>query len=262
MRLQGTTLMLKSKPWLLPFEGETRTFTQEEVDTLMKEHFTQEQVNTFVAEEKRKTQDRQKKLITELEEAKKNVDLTVTDRKQLEQRIEDLQTATLTAEEQQKRAAAKAKKEYDNQVETLTSDRNSWQTKHSQLLIDTEITRSAATEKAISTEQIAALLIPKTKLVECLDDEGKPSGIFEPKVSFPDNDKEEKPIVLELTVPEAVKRMKELPQYGNLFEGNKHSGLGGTGSQGKGGKIDVAKIAREDQAQFRKLHKERPELFA
>ncbi len=253
--------MLKSKPWLLPFEGEPKTFTQEEVDAMVKDHFTQEQVNTFIAEEKRKTQDRQKKLITELEETKKNADLTVVDRKQLEQRIEDLQSATLTADEQQKRAATKAKKEYDNQVETLTGDRDAWQTKHSQLLIDTEITKSAATEKAISTEQISALLIPKTKLVECLDGEGKPSGTFEPKVSFPDNDKEEKPIILELSVSEAVKRMKELPQYGNLFEGSKHSGLGGAGNQGKSGKIDIAKLAREDQAAYRKLRKERPELF-
>ncbi len=260
--------MLKSKPWLLPFDDKTftqeevNTLMKEEVDTLMKDHFTQEQVNTFVAEEKRKTQERQKKLITELEETKKNADLTVVDRKQLEQRIEDLQNATLTAEEQQKRAAAKVKEEYNNQVETLTGDRDAWQAKHSQLLIDTEIIKAASIEKALNVDQIAPILIPITKLVECLDSEGKPSGIFEPKVSFPDTDKDEKPIILELSVSEAVKRLKELPQHGNLFEGSKHSGLGGAGSQGKSGKIDIAKIAREDQAAYRKLRKEKPELFA
>jgi len=256
MRLQGK----KMKPWRLTFEGE-ETFTQAQVDEMIKGHFTQEQVNTIVAEEKRKTQDRQKTLITELEEAKKNVDLTVADRSQLEQRIEDLKTSSLTAEEKQKREADKAKKEYDSQVKTLTADRDSWQTKHAELMIDTAITKAAANEKALYTEQIAALLIPKTKLVETLDADGQPSGNFEPKVSFPDTDKNDKPIILELTVPETVKRMKELEQYGNLFEGDKKGGMGAAGSQGKGKKIDLAKLAKTDMAAYRKLRKERPELW-
>lgn len=246
-------------PWFTCFDNDT--FTQVQVDEMLKDKFSQEQVNTIVAEEKRKTQERHKKLISELEETKKSATLTAEERGQLEQRIEDLQNANMTAEEKQKRVVDKAKKDHDSQVETLTEDCKIWRTKHAQLLIDTEITRAAALEKALFTEQIAALLIPKTKLIESLDGEGKPSGIFEPKVAFPDTDKDEKLIVLELTVSEAVKRMKELPQYANLFEGDKRTGLGGTGSLGKDKKIDLKKIATTDQALYRKLRKERPELF-
>ena len=251
--------MLKSQPWRLAFDNE-ETFTQVQVDEMMKERFTQEQVNTFVAEEKRKTQDRQKKLIDELKDAKKASSITSEERSQLEQRIEDLQSASMTAEEKQNRATEKAKKEYATRVDDLTTERDTWQVKHAQLMIDTAITKAAASEKALYTEQIAALLVPKTKLMESLDSDGKPSGVYAPKVAFPDVDKDEKPIVLELTVPEAVKRMKELPQYGNLFEGDKRGGIGSTGNQ-SGTKIDIAKIAATDQAQYRKLRKERPELF-
>jgi len=249
------------KPWLLPYDNEeTTTFTQEQVDEKIKGLFNQEQVNTILADEKRKMQERQKNLITELEESKKTANLTTAERSQLEQRIEDLQNANLTSEEKQKRAADKTKKEYDNQVNTLASERDNWRTKHATLMIDTAITKAAALEKALYTEQIAALLVPKTKLVESLDDEGKPSGILEPRVSFPDTDKNEKPIILELSVPEAVKRMKELEQYGNLFEGEKRSGIGGN-NKGTDKKFDLAKLARTDQAAYRKLRKERPELF-
>jgi len=254
--------MLKSKPWLLPFEGDEKKYTQVQVDEMLKDHFNQEQVNTIVAEEKRKTQERHKKLISDLEEAKKNTALTAQDRASLEQRIEDLQTANLTADEKQKREKERAEKEYNSQVKDLTKDRDTWQIKHAQLMIDTEITKAAALEKALFTEQIAALLIPKTKLVETLDGDGKPSGIFEPKVAFPDTDKNEKPIILELTVPEAVKRMKELPQYANLFHTQQKGGLGGTGSTTTRGKINLAKIARDDPKEYRRLRKEEPEHFA
>ena len=254
-------MMLKSKPWRLAFDNED-TFTQVQVDEMLKGTFNQDQVNTMMAEEKRKTTDRHKKLISDLDEAKKGASVTAEDRAALEQRIEDLQNANLTSEEKQKRAADRTKKEYDGKVDVLTEDRNLWQTKHAELMIDTAITKSASMEKAFYTEQISAILVPKTRLFESLDGEGKPSGNFEPKVSFPDTDKEDKPIVLELSVPEAVKRMKELPQYGNLFEGDKRSGIGGQGSSSGGGKIDLAKLAREDMAGYRKLRKEQPELFA
>ena len=253
--------MLKSQPWRLAFDNE-ETFTQEQIDEKMKDMFNQEQVNTMMAEEKRKTKDRHEKLITELKEAKKGASVTAEERASLEQRIDDLQSANLTSEEKQKRATDRAKKEYDGKVDSLTAERDTWQSKHSTLMIDTEIIRAAASENALNVEQIAAILMPKTRLVEKLDEEGKPSGVFEPKVTFPDIDKDEKPIILKLSVSEAVKRMKEMAQHGNLFEGNKVGGIGGTGSAGISGKINIAKLAaKKDQTEYRKLRKKQPELF-
>ncbi len=225
--------------------------------------FTQEQLNTFIAEEKRKNQLRERKILGELETLKTSASLTTEEKETLEKRIEDLQTQNMTGEEKARRAEEAAEKKNVEAVTNLTKERDNWQTKHANLVINTAIitTASEGENKAISHEQILAILQPKTKLVEQLDDDGKPTGNYEPKVSFPDNNKENEPIILELTVPEAIKRMKELEKYGNLFEGIKTGGLGGTGSTTKGGKIDIDKLAK-DPAAYRKYRKETPEIFA
>jgi len=221
--------------------------------------FTQTNVNTFIAEEKRKNQLRERKILGELQELKRSASLTADEKITLEKRIEELQTQHMTAEEKARRAGEAAEKKIAEQVENLTKERDNWQVKHADLVIDTAIIRASSEgeNKAFFHEQINAILKPKTKLVETLDDDGKPTGKFEPKVAFPDRDKEEQPIILELTVPEAVKRMKELEQYGNLFDGGKKGGLGGAGNQSKGGKMDLAKIAREDPARYREERKKR-----
>jgi len=222
--------------------------------------FTQEQVNTFLADEKRKSQVKQREMATELENLKKNTTLTTEERDTLQNRIEELQNQFMTKEEQARQASEKNSKKTAEDLKTLTTERDTWRNKHSQLLVDTEITKAAADNKAFSTEQISAILTPKTKLSEILDDTGKPLGIFEPRVMFSDKDKDDKPVVLELTVNDAVKRMTELPQYGNLFEGDKKGGFGGSGSSVAGKKVNLAKIAKDPVA-YRKLRKERPELF-
>lgn len=225
------------------------------------ETFTQDQVNTFIATERRKMQVQQQKLVVELETLKKNATLTKEEKETLEGRIEELQTQYMTAEEKARRANEQAEEKHKKQFDDLTTERDNWKNRHAKSVIDTAITRAASDNKAFYCEQISAILTPKTKLVEVLDESGKPTGEYEPKVAFPDKDKDDKPIILELTVIEAVKRMKELKQYGNLFEGTKVGGLGGTGSQTSGNTIDLAKIAREDPALYRKLRKEQPELF-
>ena len=91
--------------------------------------------------------------------------------------------------------------------------------------------------------------------LRAVDEDGKPTGDYEPRVAFPDKDKDNKPLTLDLTVAEAVKRMKELEKYGNLFEGGKKSGLGGTGSQTKGSNVDISEVAKKDPAKYRELRK-------
>jgi len=95
-------------------------------------------------------------------------------------------------------------------------------------------------------------------LVEKLDPEGQLTGEYVPQVSFDDFDKEKKPIILELSVDEAVARMRELPKHQNLFHTDKRGGLGERGSSSSPGKkVDMARLAREDQAAYRELRKKR-----
>ena len=223
--------------------------------------FTQEEVNTYLAKEKRKTQEAQRNLATQLEDAKSSSKLSQDDRDDLEKQIEVLQKQYMTGEERARQASEKMSKKHDEEFKLAQSDRDGWKVRYTEAVIDSAIIGAASVNKAVSPVQIAAMLKPATKLTEKLDDEGKPMGSYEPRVTFMDTDKDDKPVELDLTIPEAVKRMAELEQYGNLFEGSKVGGLGGR-SGTKGRTVDIAKIAVEDPALYRKLRKEQPELFA
>jgi len=223
--------------------------------------FTQAQVNTFLANEKRKTQDAQKQLAAELEKVKKSSKLTKEERDALSKQIDELQNKYMTAEEKARQNEEKANKAHGKALKELEEDRDNWKNRFTSTSIDIAITRAAEINEAIASEQIAALLRPNTSLKEKLDEDGKPSGILEPRVRFSDTDKEDKPIILDLTVPEAVKRMTELDQYGNLFKGGKTGGLGTEGGTSHTGKIDIVEIAKTDTKKYRKLRKEKPELL-
>ncbi len=221
------------------------------------ETFTQEQVNTFIADEKRKMQTKQREMATELKTLKSNSALSTDEKDTLQARIDELKSQYQSKDERAKEDSDKKQKEYDTALTGMTEERNQWASKHSDLLIRTEITKSAADNKAISVEQISAILGPKTELVEDLDDEGSPQGSFSPRVKFPDVNKEGNEIELILTVNEAVQRMKKIERYGNLFEGDKKGGAGGIGSSSGGtGKTDLAKLAADpDQTGYREARK-------
>ncbi len=238
-------------------------FEGEEEEVKDEKSFSQDDVNTILAKEKRKTQEAQKRLAQELETAKKNAALSDEERIDLSKQIEELETKYLTVEERSVQAADKTKNQYDNAIKDLTVERDTWQQRYTLATIDVEITQAANANKAIQTEQITALLRPVTRLAEKLDENNKPNGTFEPRVAFNDTDKAGKSIVLDLSVPEAVKRMSELPSYGNLFVSGKAGGLGGSGnSETRTSDMELIEKAKNDPALYRKMRKERPELFA
>lgn len=246
--------MLNSKSFVC-FDGEEENKDEKK--------FNQEDVNTMLAKEKRKTQEAQKRLAQELEKAKQDVALSDEERAELSRQVEDLETKYLTIEERAKQAADKAKDQHDGTVKDLVTERDMWQQRYTSATIDVEITQAANANKAIHTEQIAALLRPVTKLVEKLGEDRKPNGVFESRVAFNDTDKAGKSIILDLSVTEAVKRMTELPNYGNLFVNGKAGGLGGSGNSGKRtDDTELLEKAKTDSALYRKIRKERPELFA
>ena len=243
-------------------EAEAKAAKAEEAAKKNAKIFTQEEANTFAARHKRTAQEAQKQLATHLQEAKKNAQLSGEEKDDLTKQIEDLQKQYMTVEERNRQTSEKASKKHKQLLEDATKERDSWQQRYTKSTIEAAITKAAAANKAIEADQILAILRPATKLAEKLDEQGKPTGIFESRVDFQDMDKDEKSIMLNLSVDEAVKRMTELPQHGNLFQGNKTGGIGGSsGTNSKTGKIDIAKIAREDTAHYRKLRKERPEVF-
>lgn len=212
--------------------------------------FSQDDVNRMMAEERRKHEDKTKTAITQLEEMKKAAGLSDKARTTLETQIEEYKNSLLTKEEQTKKELEKKDKEFKTALETTSKERDFWNTQYANETAKNQILQSAGVHGAISAEQLTELVMPKTRLVEILDAEGKATGKFQPRVKFPTTNDKKEAIELDLTVEETIKRMKDEPErFGNLFKSTIQGGLGAGGSSG-GGSLNGTQPP-SDPAQYR-----------
>ncbi len=187
--------------------------------------FTQEQVNQFLAAEKRKTQGAYEKRIAQLESLRDSANLTQQQVEELNKQIEDMQTEFKTKEQLAQEQKTKMEKDYQTKLSAAEESAKTWQTKFSNMVIKNSIISAASDNEAFSADQIFAILNPVTRLVEVKVD-GKKTGDFETRVKFTGTDEEGKPVELDLTPSEAVKRMSGMEKYANLFKSNLKGGLG------------------------------------
>lgn len=216
--------------------------------------FTQDEVNRIMAEEKRKLQQQTTKVMAELEAVKGKASLSTQEREELEQRLEQLRSETMTKEELAKQNLDKIKRESDAKLAAAQEEAKTWRNRHTSETITRSLTDAAAKADAYNPDQIVAQLYPNTRLIEELDDQNKPTGKFVAKVKITEKDKDGKEITLELPATEAVKKLSDREDFANLFKGK---GAGGLGGQNRGGKeIDIEKIAETNPELYRKLRKE------
>lgn len=185
---------------------------------------------------------------------KKTVQLSDQQRTELESRIETLNSSLMTAEERAKADLAKKDKEIKTLAETLTKERDGWKNNYAAEVITNQILKASATHKAVSAEQMLDVLMPKTRLVEVLDVDGKTVKGYIPKAKIRVPNEKGEEVELDLSVEEVVKRMKDLPdRFGNLFESGVNSGLGGRGSTGAGSGTggDVTDLAKKGAEAYR-----------
>ena len=244
---QTTTTAPKAEP---PKTG-TNGDNQQKKSTFNEEQ--QREINRILAAEKKKHQKLVQQAVDEANALRSKAKLTATERSELDNRLEQIQNEMRTKEEQAKRAAQKLKERHQTEMQSLTADRDTWRQRFTESTIERSLTDAAAGANAFSPRQIVAILGPNTSLVDKLDEEGKPTGIMEPKVRFHTKNKEGKPVTLDLSPIDAVKRMKDEEEYLNLFRGE---GTGGVGlrSQPGGKKPDVAQLAK-DPAAYREARK-------
>lgn len=213
--------------------------------------FTQDEVNKLLAEDKRKHQERVNKTVKDLETLKTSNNLTAKEKGDLQKRIEDLQSEVLTKEQLAAKEKEKLSKTYQKQIEEANRERDTWKNRFTHSTINQQLTSAAATNEAFDPEQIIALLRPSTDLIEEVGEDKNPTGNFMPKVKFDDQDETGKKVTLTLTPEEAVKRMKDIPRFANLFKSTASGGLGGSQSAARGGKVGTPK----DPAEYRKNRK-------
>lgn len=221
--------------------------------------FTQEEFNRALAEDRKKHMakfEKQKaeteRQIKTLENLQKSKGLTEKEKQSLEQQLEALKNSQLTEKELAAKEQEKLRKQHTEAVQGLTTERDLWQGRFNKMGINNSIISEGAKAEAFDNDALIAILGPHANMVEDTDGDGKGLGSFSPKVKFADTDKDGKPVTLELTVEQAVKRMKEMPKYGYLFKSTASGGLGGTPPAGKGGKIDPAKLTPEQYREWRK----------
>jgi len=225
--------------------------------------FTQQEFDSHMAQMRRKHEaelkKNQKELADQLAEAKKNKGLSDEERSALQKRIDDLEAQYLTDQQKAERKAAEERTTFTSQIEGLTGERDSWKRRFEQKAASSDIAEAASQNKAINAKQIRAILDPMIQFKEGTNEDGEPNGEFTAVVKFPDIDaKTKEPIVMEYTVAEAVKRMKELDEYSNLFEDTMKGGLGGGKNPGGSRKINAAELAKNNPAEYRRLRKENP----
>jgi hypothetical protein len=216
---------------------------------------TQDQFNKALADEKRKWQGSQKELVAQLESLKQAQGLTQQQRDDLQHQIEALQATYTTKEEQAKQEREKLEKGWKKERDQLSNERDQWKNDYSKLYIDIDIRRAASKNNAFSEDQMVDYLGPRAKLAPEVGEDGKTTGKYVPVISFQDTDKDGKSITLELSIADAIKRMKELPdRFGNFFKVEGPGGIGsisrpGAGSNGGGFRPDMTP---EEYREFRK----------
>jgi len=228
--------------------------TEEEAKAEAAKSFSQKEMNSILAEDRRKHQEQVQKALNEVSALRSKAKLTAEERNSLDKRIENLQNELLTKEELAKKDRERLQKESHARIKTLESELDTWRGRYTDSSIRRSITDAAVKSNAFNPSQIVALLQGDTRLVEDLDPEGNPTGRFKPKVRFEDASESGESLTLELSPADAVKRMREMDDYLNLFKGE---GKGGIGSNNHvpGKKIDVRDIAKDPEL-YRKMRAE------
>jgi len=210
----------------------------------------QKELNRILAAEKKKHQKLVQQATDEAKAMGAKARLTAQQSQELDARLDQIQNEMRTKEEQAKRAADKARKQYQDDMKKLSAEKEDWQRRYTESTIERSLTDAAASSNAFSPRQIVAILGPNTELAQVLDSEGQPTGQLAPKVKYRTKDKEGKSVTLDLSPIDAVKRMKDEEEYLNLFRGE---GSGGAGlrSQPGGKKPNLRELAK-DPAAYRK----------
>jgi hypothetical protein len=228
--------------------------------------FTQDDLNRYLAEDKRKHQTQLQRVEKMLEEAAASKNLTVQEREQLAQQLEDLRKETRTKEQQLAHERKQLEEQFTKQLTDEKKAREVWENRYREGTVERALQDAAVSGDAFNITTVMSVLRPMTRLSEITDEKtGKGTGKFKVVVDFPDTDPNTGEPTVTLHSPEsAVKRMKDLPQmYGNLFKSGVVSGIGSSSAtgglaSGSGGKIDVRKLT---QQQYMEIREKNPELL-
>lgn len=212
----------------------------------------QDKVNKLLADERRKSQEKIRKLTAEMEKFRQSASMTSEEKQEMASRLEELNMTLLSKEE----VAAKRLKETQQKAATeLQSAKDTaalWQTRFERSLIERTILDAAGPE-AIYAEQFIPVLAPNARVVEKIDENGHPTNEFEVKVKLRTINAQGVDAIIDLPVSDAVQDMKKQPKWQNLFKSAFTAGTGfSPGTKGPGTTKDIASMSPEEYRKHRK----------
>lgn len=186
-----------------------------------------------VEAEKSNLQKELEQMRTEAEEKGLNVDA-------LSNKIKELEEANMTAEELSAKRTKELEARFNAEREGLQKQASQYQSLYAEERITTEINNACIAHKAVASagsanpyEIITPLIRANTELVAEKDRKGEVTG-YKVVVHFTEKDAEGQTITTDLSVHDAVKRMREMPErFGPLFLHETEEGSGRTTLYGK-----------------------------
>jgi hypothetical protein len=217
--------------------------------------FTQDQVNKMMEEHRKNLQTKNAELTTLLEDQKKAANLTAEERDGLQARIDALSKEHLTKEQQQAGEYEKLKKKYDSDVKNANDESSKYKNMYEGTLIEHALIGAAAKHKAYSPEQMLRMFRSDAKVVPVLDDAGKPTGAV--KVVMPVktvDPKTQQPVTLELSIDEAIAKIREDDSFANMFTDTSLNGFDQNGNPKRTGSTGTGEPPT-DPAAYREWRK-------
>lgn len=204
--------------------------------------FTQEQVDKLIDQRFGKLKGTNERLVSQLEEIKKNSSLTAQERDTLQLQIDELNSSLLTKEQQATQEREKLEKKYKTETERLNQENSLWKNRFTESTIKRAITDAAVSAGAEDPSQLVLMFSTSARLEEEKGPDGKPTGNFVPRMKFQGLDEENKPVNLDLPVAEAITHMKGKGLHKNLFKHGANSGTGKESGGQSGAGTDTTKM--------------------
>lgn len=214
----------------------------------------QKRVDKIVEERLARERKKQEPVIAELEQLKKNHDLSVKDRETLNKQIKTMQQAHMSKEEIALQAKQELEDRLQRDLEGQREETERWQTLYTDATIERAIADEAVSAEAYRPKQIVSLLRSNTELIKELKADGNETGNLVPSVTLMGHDAEGKAIEMKLTVKDAIKQMKEdkTGDFSNLFKSGLTGGVGGNTVPGDSGVLTDERVTNMSQAEYLK----------
>ena len=207
--------------------------------------FTQAEVNEFVVKRNKALKAQYESLESNYEGLLKQQNLTNEQRSKLESELEGVRAALRTKEEQAKHEAKLAASKHQQEVQSLTQERDQFRNMFQSGIRDRAILEAAQKHDAFNPQQFIPFLSPRTKVIDELDAQGNKTGNQVPVVEVTVTGDDGTPKTVQKSVEDAVADLKASDP--NLFKNGVATGIGEGSNPGVAqGDLDLANMSDEE----------------